>query len=882
MAIDTIERGIAANLARQNANGSETKTTKPTQVLPPVISAAGPDVITNAPTRSSLPASLVLDTDLANSSRVYRSPQGVPVRSSIFRIPTPPAASGPIFVVQGGNPAPAPAPTPVPSNQQYITKQTWLNYRLSGFTLTFPPRTQGVTVTVAAGQAVIQGQFVNAGPVSLSIPDNTTVDFWLKPDGMYILQQFLSDQYADAPVYPQYLHVARAQSVGNSTIGASPLSNDVATQIVAVDNANYLDNFVELFWMKVSADYTAWAPSTFVNVGDLLVTSTGRIYQVSTSGTTGLTEPTDQYGPTPPNFLVIDGTAGEIFFGLSYYAQLFRWAKANALEWYFQNLGLARTCQFLTSYPISGTPTDLILPYIEQTIFHICHARQNNFAYQLGQKMFAKQSGNSFYWLCTAAGTSAGSSPFTGSYSVGSTVTDGGATFTAVYAYYGSGTDVDWVWLDLEQDWVTYTFPDSHDSFAATFLSLVAEYLKLTGNKAWLSTTSPQAGLTYAQVLAHIATQNLTTQLNVSGVNNNLVNTFQAQIFPKDGSVFNICYTEDNCEDYRGLIDGAYVFGVAGDATTQTACLTAAASVVTGIESLYGTSSQGNQFFTWAAGVTWDSIDTITNPNWYPNLQPNLFPELNGVPVTDAANTFATVRNWIAMKWPSYWADSSKDTFPNCFIPWMAAAVWQDVPKANDGLFIAEKYYSGNFSPGVVNAAATLLTCHEFGYFLATKARLAQPWQITSLDTTGLVAENGNGTVVRFFPSEITLETNGVANGSQALLNLEGAAPIAVSDDGLGNITFSSYGNVVPVAAVSATYQTTLADFLILASGSFTVTLLTSGVPVGQTYVVKNTGSGTITVVGQTGNIDGAASISLATQYQAATLTFDGANWWVS
>ena len=109
--------------------------------------------------------------------------------------------------------------------------------------------------------------------------------------------------------------------------------------------------------------------------------------------------------------------------------------------------------------------------------------------------------------------------------------------------------------------------------------------------------------------------------------------------------------------------------------------------------------------------------------------------------------------------------------------------------------------------------------------------------------------------------------------------------PVAIGDRDQGaggNITFSSYGNVVPVAAVSATYQTTLADFLILASGSFTVTLLTSGVPVGQTYVVKNTGSGTITVVGQTGNIDGAASISLATQYQAATLTFDGANWWVS
>lgn len=40
----------------------------------------------------------------------------------------------------------------------------------------------------------------------------------------------------------------------------------------------------------------------------------------------------------------------------------------------------------------------------------------------------------------------------------------------------------------------------------------------------------------------------------------------------------------------------------------------------------------------------------------------------------------------------------------------------------------------------------------------------------------------------------ITLQTNGVANGSQVLLNLKNGAGMTITDDGVGGITFAATG----------------------------------------------------------------------------------------
>jgi hypothetical protein len=92
---------------------------------------------------------------------------------------------------------------------------------------------------------------------------------------------------------------------------------------------------------------------------------------------------------------------------------------------------------------------------------------------------------------------------------------------------------------------------------------------------------------------------------------------------------------------------------------------------------------------------------------------------------------------------------------------------------------------------------------------------------------------------------------------------------------------FSMNGAVnYKVLARTTTYTITDTDYIInCTSGTFTVTLPTSVGRDGRTYVVKNTGSGVITVDGDgTETIDGATTFTL-NQYASVKVVSDGANW---
>lgn len=83
------------------------------------------------------------------------------------------------------------------------------------------------------------------------------------------------------------------------------------------------------------------------------------------------------------------------------------------------------------------------------------------------------------------------------------------------------------------------------------------------------------------------------------------------------------------------------------------------------------------------------------------------------------------------------------------------------------------------------------------------------------------------------------------------------------------------------VNTVTTTYSVVTGDHVILASGTFTVTLPTALAVAGKEYTIKNTGAGTITVA-QTGSetIDGSASdLSLATTKESVTVVSDGVGW---
>ncbi|MEY3459772.1 MAG: hypothetical protein RL215_2929 [Planctomycetota bacterium] len=83
----------------------------------------------------------------------------------------------------------------------------------------------------------------------------------------------------------------------------------------------------------------------------------------------------------------------------------------------------------------------------------------------------------------------------------------------------------------------------------------------------------------------------------------------------------------------------------------------------------------------------------------------------------------------------------------------------------------------------------------------------------------------------------------------------------------------------------SATYTVTKSDDIVLCNasgGAFTVTLPSAVGNTGRQFVVKrlNSGSNAVTVAAAGGQtIDGAATVTLSSQYQVITLVSDGSGW---
>jgi len=79
---------------------------------------------------------------------------------------------------------------------------------------------------------------------------------------------------------------------------------------------------------------------------------------------------------------------------------------------------------------------------------------------------------------------------------------------------------------------------------------------------------------------------------------------------------------------------------------------------------------------------------------------------------------------------------------------------------------------------------------------------------------------------------------------------------------------------------VSNTYNVSLVDAVIDCSGTFTVTLPTAVGIVGKVYIIKNSGTGIISIACfDSETIDGLVTRHSDVQYQAIMVVSDGANW---
>ena len=96
-------------------------------------------------------------------------------------------------------------------------------------------------------------------------------------------------------------------------------------------------------------------------------------------------------------------------------------------------------------------------------------------------------------------------------------------------------------------------------------------------------------------------------------------------------------------------------------------------------------------------------------------------------------------------------------------------------------------------------------------------------------------------------------------------------------------IQAATYQGGFPVTTVTANTTASQSAGLILcnSASAITITLPQSAAQAGARFTVKNINTGVVTVVGASGNTDGAANFSIPTQYQTNTFSSDGTNYWI-
>lgn len=137
---------------------------------------------------------------------------------------------------------------------------------------------------------------------------------------------------------------------------------------------------------------------------------------------------------------------------------------------------------------------------------------------------------------------------------------------------------------------------------------------------------------------------------------------------------------------------------------------------------------------------------------------------------------------------------------------------------------------------------------------------------------------NGGNVGVKTLNFSPTINQIGGASGIIRSIYIN---PILTSAYDYRAIDISAGSIVFPYLSKSATYQISQNDYLLdFTSGTFIATLPTAVGCVGKNYVLKNSGSGAITIATTASqSIDGATTYSLAVQYSSITIVSNGANW---
>lgn len=178
-----------------------------------------------------------------------------------------------------------------------------------------------------------------------------------------------------------------------------------------------------------------------------------------------------------------------------------------------------------------------------------------SFDYKVGDHSYQ----NGFVWRCTTAGHTAVSSPFSGSYSHGNTVTDGTAVWTAEIVL-----SIPWAWRR----------EDSTDSYPAVLALALGEYIARSGDTAILELntriTKASSGFQKVkEILGDLIYDGCLTNIQPD---TSMTSTYKYAVTP-EGDVYQIEFTGDNCEVFNGQISMAEIYRVLADSGSQATAL---------------------------------------------------------------------------------------------------------------------------------------------------------------------------------------------------------------------------------------------------------------------------------------------------------------------
>jgi len=276
----------------------------------------------------------------------------------------------------------------------------------------------------------------------------------------------------------------------------------------------------------------------------------------------------------------------ESFFKITsgQYDGAFRAYQNGKILWFFTNFGVLHLAD-----KFAGTGfDDLVLPYIKKQLDNVVIARQDSVAYNLNNKITIED----MTWECTTAGTSAGSSTFPASNSVGDLHTDGTAVFTARRSWFGGS---DHFLEDTADNLTGLVAPDSHDTYATSLFLLIKKYEDIVNNTySWTAGASNHGAFSYKAIIDGLYLHNIKDELT-----SNLVRIFQGGKNPKDGSANTFQLTHDNCVNLGGLQALSSFYDELSDTTRKAQVDSDISDLTTGILALY---DSGEGRFLWVAG----------------------------------------------------------------------------------------------------------------------------------------------------------------------------------------------------------------------------------------------------------------------------------------